>query len=94
MAPFGSANGSPPHGAASTNSRIKCGRQVPDVEFIAGVLGNVGPEITYSKTPRRLTWVIVRCISKALRCHPDEYSDFNFVAFYLCPPHYPGVLAY
>jgi hypothetical protein len=49
MAPFGSVNGSSPHGAASTDSRIKGGRQVSDAEFIAGALGNVGPEITYSK---------------------------------------------
>jgi len=50
MGPFGSANGIPPHGAASTDSRIKGGRQVSDAEFIAGALGNVGLEIAYSKT--------------------------------------------
>lgn len=46
MAPFGLANGSPPHGVASTNSRIDGGRRVPDAECIAG---NVRPEIAYSK---------------------------------------------
>lgn len=53
MAPFGSANGSPPHGAASTDSRIKGERQVPDAEFIAGALSHVESEIAYSKTATR-----------------------------------------
>jgi hypothetical protein len=44
--PFGLANGSPPHGTASTNSRIDGGRRVPNAGCIAG---NVRPEIAYSK---------------------------------------------
>jgi hypothetical protein len=44
MTPFGSANGSPPHGAASTDSRVKGEQQVLDAEFIVGTLSNVRPD--------------------------------------------------
>jgi hypothetical protein len=52
MAPFGSASGSPPHGATSTESHINGEQRVPDAERIVRTLGNTRPDITYSKTTR------------------------------------------
>jgi len=80
--PFGSANGSPPYGAASTESHIKRWATSPMLTSLLEHLAMSDQRSPTPRLPRRLTWVVVRYVPKALRCRPDgaQTSTSSYVS--------------